>query len=553
MLTLFALSANAYSPALTPVEHGKPLAASSKWVARERSPSSQSIELLFAVKQTNLDVLHSKLMEVSTPSSPKYGKHLSNAAVHEILTPHPDDVLAVRDHLAAHGVTNISAATPNSDMIRATMTIEKAEAVLGGVKYMKLHHTPTDTVAHRILESYHLPKRVAKAVDFVSPTVHLLAPRVAKTAQPSANSGLTLNTPKALRELYSVGSAVGKASANKQAVTAFLGQYYSQSALESFWSTYCDTQNLVCGQGLPKLVGDATTGRAGIESMLDIETITGLAGNIESEFWGFSGRSPDNIENEPFLKWLTEMSSTSDADVPKIFSTSYGEDENSWSKPAAERLNVEFQKAGVRGISLLFASGDEGANCEGSKFVPEGPGSSPYVTAVGGTAPTSGFPSPGSETSIGLSSGGFSDYWAMPSWQTAAVTKYLSTASNLPSAATRGYNVSGRAYPDIAAQATDFCVTPFGCGIAGTSCASPTAAALFSLLNDVRLQAGKSTLGFLNPFIYENSASFYDVTTGSDSGCSFSGGWPAAVGWDASTGFGTPNYEKLSSVVATLP
>merc|ERR1719265_1968996 len=99
-----------------------------------------------------------------------------------------------------------------------------------------------------------------------------------------------------------------------------------------------------CGKGQPKLVGDKTAG-SGIESMLDIETITGIAGNVESEFWGFGGRSPDNPQNEPFLKWLMTMSNTSDADVPKIFSTSYGEDESSWSHPAAQRLNVEFQKA----------------------------------------------------------------------------------------------------------------------------------------------------------------------------------------------------------------
>jgi hypothetical protein len=47
--------------------------------------------------------------------------------------------------------------------------------------------------------------------------------------------------------------------------------------------------------------------------------------------------------------------------IPKIFSTSYGEDEASWSPPAAARLNVEFLKAGSRGITLLFAAGDEGA------------------------------------------------------------------------------------------------------------------------------------------------------------------------------------------------
>merc|ERR1712054_450242 len=220
---------------------------------------------------------------------------------------------------------------------------------------------------------------------------------------------------------------------------------------------------------------------------------------------------------------------------------------------AATRLNTEFMKAGTRGITLLYAAGDEGANCKNGKFVPETPGSSPYVTAVGGTRPDSGFPSPGSEAAIGLGSGGFSDYWPQPEWQKDAVSEYLEQSGLPPKS--RGYNVSGRAYPDIAAQATNFCVNPGGCGVAGTSCASPTAAALFSLLNDLRLQNGQSTLGFLNPLIYENTDAFNDITTGSSSGCGFFGndGWPAKKGWDAVTGVGTVNYEKLAKVVTKLP
>merc|ERR1712151_1201805 len=163
----------------------------------------------------------------------------------------------------------------------------------------------------------------------------------------------------------------------------------------------------------------------------------------------------------------------------------------------------------------------------------------------------SGFPSPGSESAIGLSSGGFSNYWATPDWQKDAVSAYLKQPG-VPSSSERGYNVSGRGFPDIAAQATNFCVTPFGFGVAGTSCASPTAAGIIGLLNDLRLQNGKSTLGFLNPFLYQNADSFFDVTTGSSSGCLLSKGWPATKGWDAVTGLGTPNYERLAKVVMGL-
>ena len=72
--------------------------------------------------------------------------------------------------------------------------------------------------------------------------------------------------------------------------------------------------------------------------------------------------------------------------------------------------------------------------------------------------------------------------------------------------------------------------------------------------DDVRLQAGKPSLGFLNPLLYANAAALNDVTTGSSSGCGFSGGgWPATAGWDAVTGLGTPNFAALSKIVAALP
>ena len=48
-----------------------------------------------------------------------------------------------------------------------------------------------------------------------------------------------------------------------------------------------------------------------------------------TEFWGFTGTAPDNKENEPFLKWLLVLASTSDEAAPQVFSTSYGEDEDS--------------------------------------------------------------------------------------------------------------------------------------------------------------------------------------------------------------------------------
>ena len=35
-----------------------------------------------------------------------------------------------------------------------------------------------------------------------------------------------------------------------------------------------------------------------------------VAGNIHAELWGYKGTSPDGSYNEPFMKWLSELSNT---------------------------------------------------------------------------------------------------------------------------------------------------------------------------------------------------------------------------------------------------
>lgn len=49
----------------------------------------------------------------------------------------------------------------------------------------------------------------------------------------------------------------------------------------------------------------------------------------------------------------------------------------------------------------------------------------------------------------------------------------------------------------------------------GTSCSTPIFASIIALLNDELVAAGKSPLGFLNPWLYSTAASaFKDITSG---------------------------------------
>jgi len=88
----------------------------------------------------------------------------------------------------------------------------------------------------------------------------------------------------------------------------------------------------------------------------------------------------------------------------------------------------------------------------------------------------------------------------------------------------------------------------------GSSMATPIVAAIFTRINDERIAAGKSTVGFVNPTLYANPQMFNDITVGDQSsyGCGTKG-FSCVPGWDPVTGLGTPKYDKLLEVFMALP
>jgi len=234
------------------------------------------------------------------------------------------------------------------------------------------------------------------------------------------------------------------------------------------------------------------------------------------------------------------------------------------------RLSQDLQAIGTRGVSIIFASGDDGSGCQSGTemtseklcdctFNPSFPATIPYVTSVGATRFLKG--NTGAEGAVYLfkSGGGFSiDPFNIPDYQADDVTGYLKSGVTLPPAC--AYNASGRATPDVSALGDEYFQVVNGgstISVGGTSASSPSFAAVMSLLNDLRLSKGKTTLGFLNPWIYETASktpgAFFDVTNGDNevTSCCVSGqsGFLCAVGWDPVTGVGTPNYAVLSTLV----
>ena len=163
------------------------------------------------------------------------------------------------------------------------------------------------------------------------------------------------------------------------------------------------------------------------------------------------------------------------------------------------------------------------------------------------------------------SGGGFSNIYAIPSYQSAAVENYLTnfdpgypyySSTNNDSFGANGgiYNRNGRAYPDVSAVGDNVLIFNEGAPtlIGGTSASAPVWGALLTRVNEERIAAGKSTVGFVNPTLYANPGVLHDITVGNNSGCG-TPGFFAQPGWDPVTGLGTPNYPQLVDLFMGLP
>eukprot|EP00913_Durusdinium_trenchii_P030921 g28962.t1 len=310
-----------------------------------------------------------------------------------------------------------------------------------------------------------------------------------------------------------------------------------------------------------------------------------MGNNVPVTYWATPGGDPATA-HEPFLEWILELANR---DLAKNRSRDY-------SAAYQRRANLELAKLGLRGVTVLAASGDtgvQGAAQAGGQpprcapFAAVWPASSPYVTAVGATmvsnhmsevcnidriyamGSNSSMPFACPETNVGeivcstqtgsmiTSGGGFSQRFARPDYQAEVIEEYLSQVKVNRSL----FNATGRGYPDLSATGANVPIifenrlTMVG----GTSASSPIVAGLVALLNGERLASGLPPLGFLNPLLYSSYQRWpdivQDVRVGNISGSNLllpSGsirdcaeGFEALPGWDAATGLGSPNFKEM--------
>jgi kumamolisin len=286
------------------------------------------------------------------------------------------------------------------------------------------------------------------------------------------------------------------------------------------------------------------------EVMLDIDVAGALApgANIAVYFSTF--------DEKGLIDAISAVVSDGTND-PSVVSISWGWDENQpfqnsilWTPSAIDHIGDSFLAAAHLGITVCASTGDDGseAQIEDGRAHVNYPATDPSVLAVGGTTlhrshgSTPGIASevvwndgPGSGTG-----GGISDYIPRPAWQ---------VGNTIPPSINPG-NFVGRGIPDVSANAdpkTGYVTYAGGQFqvVGGTSAASPLWAALIALCN----QQLDARMGNFNALLYSAigpNQVLNDITKGNnDTDGLLDGEYPAGPGWDACSGWGTPNGQAL--------
>ncbi|EMD37277.1 hypothetical protein CERSUDRAFT_113931 [Gelatoporia subvermispora B] len=509
------------------------------------------LNLRLSLRSNDVEGLQNTLLEISDPASASYAQWLSKEEVEKFVAPSAEAVDAVTSWLQENGLT-ATQTSPAGDWFTVSLPVSKANELLNA-DFSVFEHMETGAQAIRTLQ-YSIPAGFQQHISLIHPTVQF---PVELTGGPMSavplditseafvsESCIGIITPQCIQQLYGVPTTPAKDKRNQIGISAFQSEYANVADLQQFLKEYRPdlpwTQNFTV---LSVDDGDNSQERlaAGFEADLDIQYTMGIASMVPTNFIAVGFDNTDGIDG--FLDEILFL--VNQTSPPQVLTTSYGFDENSITQELATSLCNAYAQLGARGVSVLFSSGDGGVSGSQDQdcfdFQPAFPASCPFVTTVGGTTRID------PEEAASFSSGGFSNYFTIPSYQQSVVTSYVGAMGDTYEG---WYNTTGRGFPDVAAQAVNFSVIHAGSltGIQGTSAASPTFASVIGLLNDGLMSKGKPTLGFLNPLLYANPTALNDISTGNNPGCG-TNGFFAGAGWDPVTGLGTPNFAAMKKLV----
>ena len=336
-------------------------------------------ELVFAVKQKNLDEFDKVLLERSTPGSKMYQKWLSFDEV-GAMTSNPSGAAAVQDWLKANNIA-VSWQSAHQDYIRASAPISKWEQLLNTKFYKWEDKTRPRAKGHARMmhraEHFSLPEEMTTHLSTVFNTVQV--PPVFRAKYRQALKGE--ETPRFKTE-YAIskslrGKMAGATAVDGTVTVAFLNEFYdivtnmgsaaqSQSVFETVEESYSpsdlklfqQTYGLTVQEALHPYgfnTSDCVTYDCG-EGNLDVQYIMGVAQQTATIYWYVTA---DDADTDPFVAWVTDIANT--ANPPLANSMSWGSVEQANSQDVMDAFNTEAMKLTSMGVTVTVSSGDNGA------------------------------------------------------------------------------------------------------------------------------------------------------------------------------------------------
>jgi subtilase family serine protease len=612
----------------TAAQAGVPYPTKATPQARDLGAATDAaITVTVSLKHRDADKLESLAASLYTPGDAQFHKFLSSAEFHQRFDPSAESIAKVTAWLQKAG---LSVKHEGGHMLEVTGSAAQLQAAFG--VGLRAYEVPAHgkSAAYRFHAATGAPSiaqaDVAALVDSVvgldsfpryAPNSHRASPAMMQLVRSSsAKKGATGNRPgewtvNDLASYYNVTPLydAGVHGEGQTIAIVTLANFTPSDAFQ-YWSDAGLTvdQNrlrIVNIDGGPGPVSDA--GGSG-ETTLDVEQSGGLA--PAADMIVYMSPNTDHSFTHAFAKAVND-------NVAGSISVSWGEFEwfETLGRTKARRGNVEYLKAfneiflqaAVQGQSMIAASGDEGAY-EANRALPApqftetlsvgSPGSSPWITAAGGTTvPTTlNFSNGVSITvsteqawgwdylrplcqSLGLddfqcgiwgagSGGGVSSYFRIPSYQkkvdgmrvTEAGQSLIDTSTgidyvDLPA------GFAGRNVPDVSLNADpetgyiiDYTDENGNYGTldfyGGTSFVAPQLNGIAALV----AQNAGGRVGLLNFPIYQyarkasgwtgKNAPFNDITAGDN--WFYSG----VAGYDQATGVGTLNVANFAKKVA---
>lgn len=561
------------------------------WRLKEPAKDSDVLTLFVALKQPRLTELKTQLSQSNSLRHREVAGHTSQKQLKEYRRTNATSVPSVLKWLDSHGVED---RRTYDGWVSFNLTAQAAKTILGADLSWFSYGTSAPVLR---TQQYTVPSWLKQHIDFIHPLLHFMPPRTNRQTrkqsgkppppQPTTSpelpcSGSTF--PECIRKLYNITTNTTHPSPSRLGIGGFLEQYINYADVGNFLDVYApELTNLTPPYNFTvSLLNNGANSQdlwtAGREASLDVEYALSLGYPANITYYSTGGRGVKLVgadeaipttgsDNEPYLEFLQGLLALPDSDLPHVLSISYADDEQTVPRAYAERVCDLFAELAARGVSTLAASGDGGAAGIGQNLclsndgarrktlLPTFPASCPWVTAVGATQ-NEGPPVIGAE----FSSGGFSDYFARPVWQDGVVVPYIQKLNGSGDEKVGLFNASGRAIPDVSAVGSGFLIEYGGSAAAvqGTSASTPVLAAMFALVNDQRLRAGKPSLGWLNPLLYgdEVRGVLEDITAGASYQCMFGDqgdpvdGWEAVEGYDCVTGLGVPgDFGRLLEVL----